>query len=91
MIKSRVPNVISVSLTQAATVVAAENFVLQIIPKNMNNNITDNGTPNNHIIIIRVMNQTFAVVSQEEESTRGQVSPAVDCLFSTFHATATED
>jgi len=59
-------------LTQAATVVAAEDCVLQIIPKNMNNNITDNGTPNNHIIIIRVMNQTFTVMSQEKYSTRGQ-------------------
>ena len=31
----------------------------------MNNNITDNGTPNNHIIIIRVMNPPFRLLLLE--------------------------
>jgi len=31
----------------------------------MNNNITDNGTPNNHIIIIRVMNPPFRLLPLE--------------------------
>lgn len=34
-------------------------FIRQRIPKTMNSNITDNGTPNNHIITIRFMNQSL--------------------------------
>jgi hypothetical protein len=37
----------------------------QRIPKIMNNSITDNGTPNNHIIIIRVMNPPFRLLLLE--------------------------
>ena len=34
-------------------------FIRQRIPKTLNSNITDNGTPNNHIITIRFMNQSL--------------------------------
>ena len=65
-------------------------LIFQRIPKAMNSNITDNGTPNNHIITIPFMNQFLLLPPLRNRYDIGVASflQRTPGTFSSFHAIA---
>jgi hypothetical protein len=68
--------------------IATAGLIRQSIPKTMNSNITDNGTPNIHIITIRVINQLLNRCWSRNMTRGSDISAADSGTFSSFHATA---